>query len=534
MATCSEIILFVFNWVFYGIMAASIAALVAFHQDLHSHGSKPKKRHTVRAILRYAPVVLGGIPWIMVNGDYEVGLKRPRSWLLILVLNAILVLSLATLGSATLGGISDLFNSVINLFRICGTSQKKTAKAPPPTLVHQEPRNQSSPSVGGNHASYRQTMQTATGNNAETQAFKAETYEDETEADVPKAPSLQETDLQVAMAVPLPDSETESVAEVRPKLTSTEPLELQTSRSALSAPSAPSKWSKFFSWKKFKKFIKNIWEWLGHLDFSNHKSLYILTVLNLISLVWSVLAIELMIRWNNITEVYTIQSVGQLIPFVIGIVGFLKLVRDVSVERTALWIYSVIMESLLDFDRSVEADSDHPVDLETLNAQKVRGGSQKTRNSPVGLGSFIFSTLRGPRSIEDKALAGESSPILLTSIGDQIITVLQKEADRSEESIRRTNARLALSIMLKAKDTNIDSQEGLRKAQKESLEELHNIDINPHELAVAWLKEYMKAYEKYVLKRREKWKQEKARRRLGTGKGLGTREAGYGKRERSG
>jgi hypothetical protein len=162
----------------------------------------------------------------------------------------------------------------------------------------------------------------------------------------------------------------------------------------------------------------------------------------------------------------------------------------------------------------VEADSDHhPVDLETLNAQKVRGGSQKTRNGPVGLGSFIFSTLRGPRSVEDKALADESSPILLQSIGDQIITVLKKkEADRSEESIRRTNASLALSKlgMLKAKYTNIYSKEGLREAQKESLEELHNIDINPHELAVDWLKEYMKAYEKYIQKRWKKRKQEKA------------------------
>jgi hypothetical protein len=72
----------------------------------------------------------------------------------------------------------------------------------------------------------------------------------------------------------------------------------------------------------------------------------LLPIMNLLYLIWSILAIELTIRWNNITSVHTIQSVGQLIPFIIGIVGFLKLVRDISVERTGIWVYEVVIVSV--------------------------------------------------------------------------------------------------------------------------------------------------------------------------------------------
>ena len=65
--------------------------------------------------------------------------------------------------------------------------------------------------------------------------------------------------------------------------------------------------------------------------------------MNLICVTWSTLAIDLMIKWNNITEVHIIQSAGKLVPFVIGAVGFLKLLRDISVKRTQLRIYDVVL-----------------------------------------------------------------------------------------------------------------------------------------------------------------------------------------------
>jgi len=35
--------------------------------------------------------------------------------------------------------------------------------------------------------------------------------------------------------------------------------------------------------------------------------------------VWSVLAIELTLKWNHVTGVYEVTSTGQLIPLVLGI-----------------------------------------------------------------------------------------------------------------------------------------------------------------------------------------------------------------------
>ena len=47
------------------------------------------------------------------------------------------------------------------------------------------------------------------------------------------------------------------------------------------------------------------------------------------SLIYSILAIELMLKWNNVSNVYTLKSTGQLIPFVISMAGLLKVFRDV-------------------------------------------------------------------------------------------------------------------------------------------------------------------------------------------------------------
>jgi hypothetical protein len=107
---------------------------------------------------------------------------------------------------------------------------------------------------------------------------------------------------------------------------------------------------------------RDIWKELGNVDFSTQIPPWVLPTINLVCVIWSILAIELMIKWNNITQVHTIQSVGQLIPFVIGVVGFLKLLRDISVERIQLWMYEVVLvrHSTLKFSRRWYSDSVPP------------------------------------------------------------------------------------------------------------------------------------------------------------------------------
>jgi hypothetical protein len=53
---------------------------------------------------------------------------------------------------------------------------------------------------------------------------------------------------------------------------------------------------------------------------------------NVFILLFSILAVELIIRWNNILDVYTIRSTGQIIPFIIGFGGLLKVVMSISVR----------------------------------------------------------------------------------------------------------------------------------------------------------------------------------------------------------
>ncbi|KAL3496157.1 hypothetical protein BJX62DRAFT_194197 [Aspergillus germanicus] len=48
------------------------------------------------------------------------------------------------------------------------------------------------------------------------------------------------------------------------------------------------------------------------------------------SFVYSVLAIELMLRWNRVSGVYAIDSTGQLIPLAVAVVAFLDLLLSIS------------------------------------------------------------------------------------------------------------------------------------------------------------------------------------------------------------
>jgi hypothetical protein len=53
--------------------------------------------------------------------------------------------------------------------------------------------------------------------------------------------------------------------------------------------------------------------------------------------------VELSLFWNGISGVYTLDSTGQLIPFIIGVVGFIRLLHGMSVERSKVRSTDVLL-----------------------------------------------------------------------------------------------------------------------------------------------------------------------------------------------
>jgi hypothetical protein len=50
--------------------------------------------------------------------------------------------------------------------------------------------------------------------------------------------------------------------------------------------------------------------------------------------IWTTLAVELTLAWNNVTGVYILGSTGQLIPFVVGVLGLLRNIHLIIVRRS--------------------------------------------------------------------------------------------------------------------------------------------------------------------------------------------------------
>lgn len=67
--------------------------------------------------------------------------------------------------------------------------------------------------------------------------------------------------------------------------------------------------------------------------------------MNAICLVWAVLAVELSLSWNKVSGIYTIQSTGQLIPFIIGIVSFVRVVLALLESQSRLRTTDELMVS---------------------------------------------------------------------------------------------------------------------------------------------------------------------------------------------
>jgi len=50
-------------------------------------------------------------------------------------------------------------------------------------------------------------------------------------------------------------------------------------------------------------------------------------------ILYSILAIELTLDWSNISGVYNVESVGQLIPFIIGAVGLFRTIHSIFIDK---------------------------------------------------------------------------------------------------------------------------------------------------------------------------------------------------------
>ena len=103
--------------------------------------------------------------------------------------------------------------------------------------------------------------------------------------------------------------------------------------------------------------------------------------------------------------------------------------------------------------------------------------------------------------------------MLKVSIGDQIRRLLEQDAHKSKESSEKMNAILALAIINRYRTEQITAttREAEENVRKILLEELHCVDIDPHKLAMRWLRTYISDWWDYLMERRTMWREERAR-----------------------
>lgn len=328
LATLSEVMLFLYNWVLYSMVAALIALLINLHRDVKILDSVVWRRAILGAVTMYSPLGLVGIPWMLMNGDSDTGLERPQLWFLIAALSVLggyVIILLIEWAFKT------AFKLIKSLFLVSLNGGKNLAKLWPSLILSSLRDREDIPdesinteTVAGGHLR----------DSHDTSASKGINLKSLSQGSERKLPEELEN------LTALPSSQS-FAPEKQPKS-----QEFKTQR-----PSEAAEKRFDSSLRRLLKTLKGLWEDLGSFgrnDFSDNwkNSFHVSSVaLNFICLVWSMLAVELIISWNNITGVYSIQSVGQLIPFIIGIVGFLSLVIDITTNWTEFWIFNVVMVS---------------------------------------------------------------------------------------------------------------------------------------------------------------------------------------------
>lgn len=415
-ANLSEVVLLVCNWVFYSFIAGFIAVLIAFHRGFHSDGSpkqsgadegeleNAKKTSNVKnnnrvrtrsakimstfvALTKYSPVVMGGIPWVMMNGDIGVGFKRLQSWVIIAIMTLFILLCIVILlvlvldvivnwGSALfahflqgiealwvfckmVGGLSPFH--WLRVDHIAAQTALQPSRTPSPSISQQLEVEKDGEVIENLAEDKREAA--VGGHPQATLSFENAAQAESSSADALSGESSKTAEHITANKISILERETldrknsdgEKLAEHN--LEGKKPGSIEPLHSATTVETLPNNerlrcghtGSKS---EKLPQLAVKFWKKLGdYEDYSSQtpswgrRVLAALPAINLACAVWSILSIELMIRWNKVTEVHTIQSVGQLIPFVIGIVGFFKLLRDISIQSTQLWIYRVVLVS---------------------------------------------------------------------------------------------------------------------------------------------------------------------------------------------
>lgn len=90
----------------------------------------------------------------------------------------------------------------------------------------------------------------------------------------------------------------------------------------------------------------------------------------------------------------------------------------------------------------------------------------------------------------------KGAEILRYSIPEKIVGMMKADASESTESIKKTNAVLALELLSRFNQEGIENVDNNGEEQiqekrwRKFLTDLHRLDVNPHLLAVRWLKEY--------------------------------------------
>jgi hypothetical protein len=79
------------------------------------------------------------------------------------------------------------------------------------------------------------------------------------------------------------------------------------------------------------------------LKFSSQYTQNFIYTANAICIVWMAISVELTLLWNGISGVYTLDSTGQLIPFIIGVVGFISLLHGMSVQHSKISSTNVLL-----------------------------------------------------------------------------------------------------------------------------------------------------------------------------------------------
>jgi hypothetical protein len=135
-------------------------------------------------------------------------------------------------------------------------------------------------------------------------------------------------------------------------------------------------------------------------------------------------------------------------------------------------------------------------------------GSKPSKPTSTSLKSYLRFLAYVPKLYlrKKEREPAKSTPMLRDSIGDQVISILRKDATQDGESTRKTNARLALANIDEFRENcskAAGSEDDIRILQEDLVKKFHHLDIDPHLLAVRWLRIYTKDWWDYIQERYE-------------------------------